>query len=106
MGFVRVVKLEELWSGEMSQHQVGGVNVVLIREGEQVAAFLDRCAHMGLPVSCGRLERGILTCAAHEWTYEAATGRGVNPSSARLRPFAVKVEQGEVWVDTEAPAAG
>lgn len=99
MTFMRVAAMEELWSGELKGCVVEGRKVLLVRSGEVVTAYEDRCAHLGVPLSKGRLEGDVLTCSAHEWQYDARTGRGINPSTACLKAFPVKIDQGQVWVD-------
>ena len=105
MAFEKVAALDDLWSGEMKAVAVKGVKVVLLRRDSTVIAFEDRCAHLGVPLSQGRLEGDVLTCAAHEWQYDVTSGQGVNPAKARLRRFAVKVDAGQVWVDVERAGA-
>jgi toluene monooxygenase system ferredoxin subunit len=105
MAFAKAAPLEEVWPGEMTARVVSGRRVVLLRNGETVVALEDRCAHLGVPISQGRLEGGMLVCGAHEWQYDAASGCGVNPASARLKRFAAKIEDGHVWVDVERPEA-
>ena len=69
----------DLWIGEMRPLQIDGRPVVVINHGDGISAFLDRCAHQGFPVSRGRLAGAVLTCAAHEWQYDARSGCGINP---------------------------
>jgi toluene monooxygenase system ferredoxin subunit len=99
MGFTRLAALDALWSGELRGCVVDGRKVLVARRGAEVLAYEDRCAHLGVPLSQGRLEGDVLTCSAHEWTYDLRTGRGLNPASACLKRFPVKVEDGQVWVD-------
>jgi toluene monooxygenase system ferredoxin subunit len=99
MAFAKAGLLEALSAGGMMACVVAGRKVLLVRDADAVHAYEDRCAHLGVPLSQGRLEGGVLTCGAHEWEYDGSTGCGVNPASARLRRFEVKVEGGEVWVD-------
>jgi toluene monooxygenase system ferredoxin subunit len=99
MAFAKAAPLEALPAGGMLACVVGGRKVLLVREAGAVHAYEDRCAHLGVPLSQGRLEGGVLTCGAHEWEYDAASGCGVNPASARMKRFAVKVEDGGIWVD-------
>lgn len=101
MTFAKAAELDDLWAGELKGVVVAGRRVLLIRDGERVAAYEDRCAHLGVPLSQGRLEGTVLVCAAHEWRYDAATGKGVNPDSVCLRRFEVKIEGGQVWVDVD-----
>jgi len=99
MPFTRVAALEELWSGEMTPRLVDGKKVLLVRIGDAVHAYEDRCAHLGVALSEGSLEDGLLTCSAHQWQYDARTGTGINPASACLRRFPVKADEGDVLVD-------
>jgi toluene monooxygenase system ferredoxin subunit len=40
----------------------------------------------------------VLTCRAHQWSFDACSGGSINPSGACLRRFALRVENGSVWV--------
>ena len=105
MTFAKAAMLEELWGGELTRVLVGSRPVLLVRTGDRVVAYEDRCAHLGVPLSQGRLDGDVLTCGAHEWQYDVNTGRGINPASACLRRFEVKVEEGQVWVDVDPAGA-
>ena len=105
MPFVRVVAVEDLWIGEMRGYVVQGRKVLLVRMDEAIFAYEDRCAHLGVLLSQGSLAGRVLTCHAHQWQYDVCTGGGVNPVSARLRSFPVKVERGEVFVELEEAGA-
>ena len=97
--FTMAARSQDVWSGEMVAVDVDGVPVVLVNVGGEVRAFLDRCAHQRFPLSRGRLDGGIITCGAHEWQYDACTGRGLNPREAALRTVPVEVRDGAIWVD-------
>jgi toluene monooxygenase system ferredoxin subunit len=105
MTFAKVAVLDELWGGELTRVVVGKRPVLLVRTGETVVAYEDRCAHLGVPLSQGRLEGTVLTCSAHEWQYDVTTGRGINPATACLRRFDVRGEEGQVWVDVDPAGA-
>jgi len=92
--------LGELWSGEMRAVSVGGRRLVLVRMDGQVFAYEDRCVHQGVPLSDGRLEGREIVCHAHEWRYDACTGRGTNPAGAQLRACPVRIEGERVLVDS------
>jgi toluene monooxygenase system ferredoxin subunit len=40
-----------------------------------------------------------LTCGAHEWQFDARTGRGVNPASACLHRYPVRLDGEQIFVD-------
>lgn len=103
MSFVKVARADDVWAGEMAGFRVGGRRVLLVNACGAIRAYDDRCAHQGVPLSTGRLEGRRLVCSAHEWTYDACTGRGINPCRARLRALPVRIEGGDVLVDLDAP---
>ena len=78
---LRVCDRRELWIGEMRPCQVAGHRILLINIDGEVSAFADRCSLQGFPLSRGRLVGTTLTCAAHEWQYDARTGAGRSPTA-------------------------
>jgi toluene monooxygenase system ferredoxin subunit len=99
MSFFEAACLSELWDGERRALVLGGRPVFLIRLGDDVLAYEDRCAHQELPVSSGRLQGCVLTCPAHEWQYDVRTGLGVNPRGVSLRRFPVRIDGDRVLID-------
>jgi len=102
MAFEPVLAADELWIGEMRGVMVHGRRVLVLRTEDGVHAYEDRCAHLGLPLSLGKLEGGVITCPAHHYQYDACSGCGVNPERVRLRPYPVRVSEGEIAVDVDA----
>lgn len=82
---------------------VDGVDLLLCNVGGAVSAFDDRCPHLANPLAKGNLDGSVLTCAAHEWSFDAHTGDGVNPAAARLRRYPVRLDGDAVLVDLERP---
>ena len=101
MAFEAACAVDELWAGELLARRVGGRPVLLARLGEEVLAYEDRCAHLGVALSAGRLCGERLVCSAHEWEFDLASGRGVNPAGICLRRFPVRLEDGHILVDVE-----
>jgi len=99
MAFHAAAKLEDLWDGEMKGICIDSQKVLLVNVEGKISAFVDRCAHQSVPMSTGKLERGMLTCSAHHWTYNACTGQGINPANAKLHSLAIKIENGMIFVD-------
>lgn len=102
MAWQAVLAADELWSGEMAGIEVDRTPVLLIRLGDRIVAFEDVCAHQRRRLSGGTLHRGVLVCPAHQWEYDAASGCGVNPRSAQLKRFPVKMQDGRILVDVHA----
>ncbi|HWB80223.1 MAG TPA: Rieske 2Fe-2S domain-containing protein [Nannocystaceae bacterium] len=95
----RIAVVGELWDGEMRGCAVEGRNLLLVKLDGCMHAYADRCPHLGMKLSAGTLEDGVITCAAHCFEFDARTGAGVNPRNARLQPYAVAVEGDDVLVE-------
>jgi toluene monooxygenase system ferredoxin subunit len=102
MALKPAMRQEELWIGEMAGVTIDGKAVLLTNVEGRVCAYEDRCLHRGLPLSQGRLIDGRLVCRAHEWTYDACTGRGVNPANISLRRYRVELADDDILVDVDA----
>ena len=104
MAFKPVIATAELWDGDMIARRVDGQDVLLVRLNGVDYAYENRCAHLGVALSEGRLDGHILTCRAHHWQYDVRVGNGINPATACLRRFPVKVEDGTVFVNVNTPS--
>ena len=104
MPFEPIIADAELWDGDMTARRVDGHDLLLVRHNGVVYAYENRCAHLGVALSEGRLDGYVLTCRAHHWQYDVRSGSGVNPATACLTRFAVKIEDGKVFVDVRAPS--
>lgn len=103
MGYTRVCSDEELSGGEMAAFFVDGMEVLVVRDGHGTLRAMDgTCPHEDFPLVHGFFDGTVLTCANHLWSFDATTGRGINPPSCRLEMYAVKVEGDDVFVNTEA----
>lgn len=89
------LRAADIWEGELVSARVDGVAVVLVRTSDRICAYVDRCAHLGVALSEGALSNGVITCRAHHWQYDAATGCGLNPREACLRALPVD-QRGEL----------
>jgi toluene monooxygenase system ferredoxin subunit len=99
MTFGKAATLDELWIGEKLGVVVAGRPVLLVNVEGAVCAYEDRCRHKGIALSLGKLEGHVLTCSVHGWIYDARTGAGINPESARLPRFPVRIEGDDILVD-------
>ncbi|MFG1214592.1 Rieske 2Fe-2S domain-containing protein [Xanthobacter sp. 126] len=102
MSFKLAATLDDLWEGDMAEVEVDGQVILLVwPEGGDIRAFQGICPHQDIPLSEGRLEGGVLMCRAHQWTFDAGTGRGVNPKDCHLAEYPVKVVGESILVSTE-----
>lgn len=92
----------DLWIGEMVGLQLEGQRVLIMNVDGDLLAYEDRCLHRSVPLSQGKLVGRRLICRAHDWQYDACTGRGINPSGVALRRYEVHVEEGKILVTIDA----
>lgn len=100
-----LVRIDDLWVGEMRVVDVQGIPVLLINVAGNIVACEDKCPHQGVPLSRGTLVNGkILTCSAHQWVFDVCQGCGVNPASARLKFFSVRrVDENSIAISMPGP---
>lgn len=101
-----VLHLDALWIDEMRAVEVEGVAVVVIRHEQGVCAYVDRCPHLGVPISAGGLADGIVTCHAHGFRFDAVTGVCLNPTRLRLRPVSAVIRDARVCIVIGGEDAG
>jgi toluene monooxygenase system ferredoxin subunit len=96
------LRKEELWIGEMVGLDLDGRRVLIVNVDGDICAYEDRCLHKSLPLSLGKLVGNRLFCRAHEWEYDACTGRGINPAGVALHRYEVQFDAGEILVKLDA----
>lgn len=102
------------WSHELKRRPIArrlwDVPVVLFRTGSGAAgALVDRCPHRNVALSDGAVVDDTLRCPYHGWRFDAAgrcraipglsdAGGEPNRSAHAAQAFAVREQQGVVWV--------
>ena len=78
-----------------------GLDVAVFRNGaDGVFALLDRCPHKGGPLSQGIVFGTQVACPLHNWSIGLCDGQASAPDEGCTPKFAVKVEDGAVYLDT------
>jgi toluene monooxygenase system ferredoxin subunit len=101
MGFQKVAKIEDLWSGEMMGLEVNGEHVLLVNVDNHIYAYADSCPHQKSRLSEGTLTDKILRCETHHWEFDVCSGSGVNPRNACLKLFPIRVDGEDILVDID-----
>ena len=65
---------------------------------ERVFAIVDRCPHKGGPLSQGIVYGDRVACPLHNWSIALADGEALAPDVGCAQTFAVRVEDGVVFV--------
>jgi toluene monooxygenase system ferredoxin subunit len=101
--FTRVCSLDDLWEGDMEAFEVGGKEILVVHaDGGDLYAVQGICPHQEIPLEEGTLKAKTLTCRAHLWQFDVATGNGINPEDCRLAVFPVELRGDDVFVDADA----
>ncbi len=101
-GFVRVCAVDDIAPlGARVVRRPGhpdGDVAVFRTAGDRVFALADRCPHKGGPLSQGIVFGERVACPLHNWSIELASGEAVAPDAGCARRYAVRVEDGIVYV--------
>jgi nitrite reductase (NADH) small subunit len=76
--------------------------VLLIRHGDEVAAYENRCLHRDTPLHDGHLAGGTLACPLHFWRYDLTSGRVVG-GIGQLPRVELRVHAGRLEVVPPPP---
>ena len=86
--------------GSRRVQRAKGPQVALFRTADdQVYALLDRCPHKAGPLSQGIVFGTHVACPLHNWTIGLCDGQASAPDEGCTPKFAVKVEDGAVYLD-------
>lgn len=94
--------IDDLWEDEMVGVEIAGHKVLLVNIGGVVKAYENRCPHQASALDEGEFDGEQITCSSHLWTFDAATGAGVNPCDAALKSLPCQVDaDGMIKVEVE-----
>ncbi|MFK8003599.1 MAG: glutamate synthase-related protein [Polyangiales bacterium] len=77
----------------------GGVDLVVVRVGDDVSVLYGRCLHRGALMSDGHVDGDNLICGLHGWDYRIDTGVSAYNNAEVLPKFQSWVEDGNVIID-------
>lgn len=105
MAFKRVCAESDIGVGEMTAFFIDDWEVLVLRDASGSLRAMDGiCPHEQFSLALGVFDGTVVTCANHMWSFDATTGKGITTPSCQLEQYALKVEGGEVFVDTHASA--
>jgi nitrite reductase/ring-hydroxylating ferredoxin subunit len=99
-----VIAEAELADGKAHRAEVGGVPVMVVRDGGHVHALADRCSHRGGPLSDGEIDDGCVTCPWHGSRFRLSDGSVERGPAAYPQPaLDVRISGGMVEVRYRTP---
>jgi nitrite reductase/ring-hydroxylating ferredoxin subunit len=84
----------------------GGERIAVFRDGAQIGALSNLCAHQNGPIGEGRIVNGCVTCPWHGYEYGLADGCAPPPFTEKLATFPVRLNNGIVEVLPKALPPG
>ena len=76
------------------------VEVIVVNAAGQMAAYVNACAHQGMPLDKAIVDatEGTLTCPCHGFCYDSTSGECLTMPGAQLEQLPLRVHDGHVWV--------
>jgi nitrite reductase/ring-hydroxylating ferredoxin subunit/DMSO/TMAO reductase YedYZ heme-binding membrane subunit len=84
----------------------GGERIAVFRDGGQIGALTNVCAHQNGPIGEGRIVDGCVTCPWHGFQYRLQDGCAPPPFTEKLVTYRVRLNRGIVEVDPRPLAPG
>ena len=98
---VVIAQFDELAPDRPAYALVANVDLVVVRDADEVSVLYGRCLHRGALLVDGRIEGRNIICGLHGWDYRLDTGISAYNNAERLEKFTAWVEDGEVSVDED-----
>jgi len=92
------LRLADLPADALTRIEHDGLKLVVIRSGDRVFAYHDKCPHAFWPLSQGTLHRATLECPGHGWEFDIETGRCLSASSYCLTSVPLTVVEDTVHI--------
>lgn len=76
------------------------VEVIIVNVAGQLTAYVNECAHQGLPLDNAEVDAaaGTITCPWHGFCYDSSSGECTTMPGAQLQQLPLRLEDGTVWV--------
>lgn len=95
---IEVIESSALAEGRPAAVFPLGLPVLLIRLGGEVFALENRCAHLGCPLTAGKLDGHILECPCHDWRFDVRDGKFLDAPELGVKIYAAGIKEGKVFV--------
>ncbi|HVP25901.1 MAG TPA: Rieske (2Fe-2S) protein [Methanomicrobiales archaeon] len=101
MTFTKVGSEADFLFDRMTGLELGGKDILVAKAKGRFYALGNRCTHEGCRLSNGRIWDGKIRCPCHGSLFDPVTGKVLQgPAEKPLPLYHLKVENGQVWVDT------
>ncbi len=102
--FVRACAVDDVTDGTALAVEVDGVELALVRNGDEVYAIYNECSHAQIPLSEGEIDGDEIECWLHGSMFDLRTGKAINlPATEPVPVYPVRISSGEILVDVTNP---
>lgn len=76
------------------------VEVIVVNAAGQLAAYVNACAHQGMPLDNALVDgdEGTITCRWHGFCFDSTNGECLTMPGAQLEQLPLRIDGGHVWV--------
>ena len=100
MGFVRACAATEVADGQALRVEVDGLDVAIVRDGDDYYAIEDECSHAAVALSEGDVDDCTIECWLHGSRFDLRTGKPTGPPATEPVPtYPVEVRDGDIYVN-------
>ncbi len=96
---IKLCSFDLLEEKKPSAQQINGLDLVVIRYGDNVSVLYGRCLHRGALMADGRIEGDNIICGVHDWDYRIDTGVSEYNNAEALHKFTSTIRAGDIYVD-------
>lgn len=98
---INLCSINELEEKKPIGKQINGLDLVIIKYGNNVSVLYGRCLHRGALMSDGYVEGDNIICGVHDWDYRIDTGVSEYNNKEALHKFYSVIKDGIIYVDEE-----
>ncbi|HWA99594.1 MAG TPA: Rieske 2Fe-2S domain-containing protein [Pirellulales bacterium] len=99
--WVRIAAVDDCPAGQAVELVADDVLIALFNVDGTYHALDGVCPHQGGPLGKGCLAGAIVTCPWHGWQFDVRSGQHQLNRNLRQPMYAVRVDEGGIWVDLE-----
>lgn len=107
MAFLLACAVSDVPTDEALGLTVGGYDVAVARDGDDVYALQDLCSHAAVALSEGEVDDCTVECWLHGSRFDLRTGKPTTfPATEPVATFPVEVREDGVYIDTATTLNG
>ena len=100
MTFQRACSLAELTDSQPLRVEIDGLDVAVVKHGDEIFAIEDECSHAQVALSEGDIEGCEIECWMHGSRFDLRTGKPTGPPATEPVPiYPVHIDGDDVLID-------